>query len=213
MPQPLQIRQCHPRPAEPGTPRPPWPSCVQRATSAARPVERLGSCQRHAWGPSHGGTDGPITPCCRRITPWPGKGKMPCTSGSWATTPCMLGAERGAREKASLFSGGKVCEGLRTRPSAFCSAGSAGGSTGNVGSTGSTGIAGVTAGIATGAAGIATGGVTTSGPCHTSLAGGVMLAPEAAPGPCPCEAGRLAWSALGLGSGLGLGLGLALALG
>ena len=142
MPQPLQIRQCHPRLAEPGTPRTSWPSCVQRTTSAARPVELLGSCQRHPWGLSHGGTDGPITPCCRRITPWPGKGRMPCTSGSWATTPCMLGAERGAREKASLFSGGKVCEGLRTRPSAFCSAGSAGGSTGNAGSTGSTCIQG-----------------------------------------------------------------------
>ena len=70
---------------------------------------------------THGGTDGPSTPCCKRITPCPGNGKMPCTSGNWATTACMLGALTGGRENAS----------------ALCSADSAG-STGNAGSTGST---------------------------------------------------------------------------
>ena len=35
------------------------------------------------------------------------------------------------------------------------------------------------------------GELTTSGPCHTSLAGGVMLAPEAAPR--ACEGAWLAW--------------------
>ncbi len=83
-----------------------------------RSQARLASCSAMK---TYGGTDGPSTPCCKRITPWPGNGKMPCTSGNWATTACMLGALTEAREKAS----------------ALCSADSAG-STGNAGSTGST---------------------------------------------------------------------------
>ena len=80
------------------------------------------------------------------MTPWPGKGKMPCTSGSWATTVCMLDAQTEASDMASAIS-------------------SAGSTTGSAGSVGSGGSAVV--------------GLTMRGPCHTSLAGGVLLAPEA----------------------------------
>ena len=111
MPQPPPIGQRHPQ-----SPNSEDDVAVLCSAHNKRSQARLASAIE-----TYGATDGPSTPCCKRITPWPGKGKMPCTSGNWATTACMLGVLMEAREKAS----------------ALCSADSAG-STGNAGSTGST---------------------------------------------------------------------------